>query len=73
MIINQTLIGIVNGKYYKYLFRRLIVKHELKGVLKYIGVKTCIPSPDRDRQLSNAPSLTMADIAAKSNSTIGIL
>jgi hypothetical protein len=37
------------------------VKHELKGVLKYIGVKLA-PSPQ-----------TVTDIAAKSNSTVGIL
>ncbi len=48
------------------------VKHELKGVLKYIGVKTCT-LPDRDRHLSNAPSHTVTDIAAKSNSTVRIL
>jgi hypothetical protein len=37
------------------------VKDELKGVLKYIGVKLA-PSPQ-----------TMTDIAAKSKSTVGIL
>ncbi len=40
----------------------VFVKHELKVVLKYIGVKTC-----------HAPLQAVTDIAAKSNSMVGIL
>jgi hypothetical protein len=54
------------------------VKHDLKGVLKCIGVEICthcppLPFPDRDIYLSNVSSHTMIHIATKSNSTIGIL
>jgi hypothetical protein len=50
-----------------------IVKHELKGVLKYIEIEICTHRPParHDRHLSNAPLQGVIDIAAKSNSTVG--
>jgi hypothetical protein len=54
-------------------------KHDLKGVLKFIGVEICTqyPSPLSPPQtltdVSIETSQSLIDIAVKSNSTVGIL